>query len=70
MDAKINAFNHDRHEKRMLFSSSSRAVWFENPSSEEHFKAAPYSVDAIGYNLEKIGWNVAWAGWNTTKSLF
>ena len=54
---------------KVFFSSSSRAEWFENPSSEEHFKAAPYSVDAIGYNLEKIGWNVAWAGWNTTKNL-
>ena len=55
---------------RVLFSSSSRAEWFENPSAAEHFKAAPYSVDAIGYNLEKLGWSVAWAGWPTTKSVF
>jgi hypothetical protein len=56
--------------KRILFASSSRAEWFENPSAAEHFKAAPYSVDAIGYNLEKLGWSVAWAGWRTTRSIF
>ena len=58
------------NSKRILFASSSRAEWFENPSAAEHFKAAPYSVDAIGYNLEKLGWSVAWAGWPTTKSVF
>lgn len=54
--------------KRILYVSSTRRPWFESQSSEEHFRNAPYSIDAIGYNLEKLGWTVAWCGWKTSKS--
>ena len=54
--------------KRILYVSSTRRPWFESQSSEEHFRNAPYSIDAIGYNLEKLGWIVAWCGWKTSKS--
>lgn len=54
--------------KRILYASSSRADWFENPCALEHWKAAPYSIDAIGCHLEKRGWTVGWAGWPTTRS--
>jgi glycosyltransferase involved in cell wall biosynthesis len=54
--------------KRILYVSSTRRPWFESQSSEEHFKNAPYSIDAIGYNLEKLGWTVGWCGWKTSKS--
>jgi len=55
--------------KRILYVSSTRRPWFESQSSEEHFRNAPYSIDAIGYNLEKLGWTVGWCGWKTSKSL-
>lgn len=55
--------------KRILYVSSTRRPWFESQSCEEHFKNAPYSIDAIGYNLEKSGWAVGWCGWKTSKSL-
>lgn len=55
--------------KRILYVSSTRRPWFESQSSEEHFRNAPYSIDAIGYNLEKLGWIVGWCGWKTSKSL-
>lgn len=54
--------------KRILYVSSTRRPWFESQSSEEHFRNAPYSIDAIGYNLEKLGRTVAWCGWKTSKS--
>ena len=54
--------------KRILYVSSTRRPWFESQSCEEHFRNAPYSIDAIGYNLEKLGWIVAWCGWKTSKS--
>lgn len=54
--------------KRILYVSSTRRPWFESQSSEEHFRNAPYSIDAIGYNLEKLGWTVGWCGWKTSKS--
>ena len=54
--------------KRILYVSSTRRPWFESQSSDEHFKNAPYSIDAIGYNLEKLGWSVGWCGWKTSKS--
>lgn len=54
--------------KRVLYTSSSRADWFDDPCASAHWKAAPYSVDAIGYHLEKRGWSVGWAGWKTTRS--
>jgi glycosyltransferase involved in cell wall biosynthesis len=55
--------------KRILYVSSTRRPWFESQSSEEHFRNAPYSIDAIGYNLEELGWTVGWGGWKTSKSL-
>lgn len=54
--------------KRILYVSSTRRPWFESQSSAEHFRNAPYSIDAIGYNLEKLGWTVGWCGWKTSKS--
>ncbi|MBR2921253.1 MAG: glycosyltransferase family 4 protein [Kiritimatiellae bacterium] len=54
--------------KRILYVSSTRRPWFESQSSAEHFRNAPYSIDAIGYNLEKLGWAVGWCGWKTSKS--
>ena len=56
-------------QKRILYVSSSRSPWVESQSCEEHFKNAPYSIDAIGYNLEKLGWTVGWCGWKISKSL-
>lgn len=56
--------------KRIFFVSSTRSEWFDNQDPEEHVKAAPYSVDAIGYNLHRLGWTVAWAGWTTTRNPF
>lgn len=55
--------------KRILYVSSTRRPWFESQSCDEHFRNAPYSIDAIGYNLEKSGWTVGWCGWKTSKSL-
>lgn len=54
----------------ILYVSSSRSAWFESPDAAEHFRSAPYSIDAIGYNLEKLGWKVCWAGWKTTHNPF
>jgi hypothetical protein len=54
--------------KRILYASSTRADWFENPDASTHWENAPYSIDAIGYHLEKRGWTVGWAGWKTTRS--
>lgn len=54
--------------KRILYVSSSRAPWFESQDAAEHFRCAPYSVDAIGYNLEKLGWTVGWCGWKTSHN--
>ena len=54
--------------KRILYVSSTRRPWFESQSGEEHFRNAPYSIDAIGYNLEELGWTVGWCGWKTSKS--
>lgn len=56
--------------KRIFFVSSTRSTWFESQDADEHLKAAPYSVDAIGYNLAKRGWAVAWAGWPTSRNVF
>ena len=56
--------------KRILFVSSTRSAWFESQDAEEHFRAAPYSVDAIGYNLAQLGWTVGWAGFPTTRNPF
>lgn len=53
---------------RILYVSSRRSPWFESQDAEEHFRQAPYSIDAIAYNLKKRGWAVAWAGWKTAKS--
>ncbi len=48
--------------RRLLFVSSSTRAWAESQDSSEQFRAAPYSIDAIGYNLEKRGWTVGWVG--------
>ena len=53
---------------RILFLSSSRRPWSEDPDSAAHFTAAPYSIDAIGYNLEKRGWTVGWVGWKSGRN--
>ena len=50
------------NRRRLLFVSSSPRAWAESQDSAEHFRAAPYSIDAIGYNLEKRGWTVGWVG--------
>lgn len=34
-------------QKRILYVSSSRSPWVESQSCEEHFRNAPYSIDAI-----------------------
>lgn len=54
---------------RILFVSSTRFPWFESADALEHFKNAPYSIDAIGYNLSLMGHKVAWAGWKRARSL-
>ena len=56
---------------RILYVSSSHSPWYaKGTAAEEHFKCAPYSIDAIGYNLEKLGWTVAWLGWKNTANPF
>ena len=56
---------------RLLYVSSSHSPWYaRGTGAEEHFKYAPYSIDAIGYNLEKRGWTVAWLGWKNTATPF
>ena len=54
--------------RRLLFVSSSPRAWAESQDSYEHFRAAPYSIDAIGYNLEKRGWMIGWAGLKGTRN--
>ena len=54
--------------RRILFLSSTRFPWFERQDASEHFREAPYSIDAIGYNLEKRGWTVGWCGWKGGKN--
>ena len=41
---------------KILFVTSKVFDWYESQDATEHFKNAPYSIDAIGYNLEKLGW--------------
>lgn len=54
---------------RILYVSSSHSPWYaKGTGAAEHFKKAPYSIDAIGYNLEKRGWAVAWLGWRDTAN--
>lgn len=54
--------------KRILFLSSERRPWFESQDAEEHFRNAPYSINAIGFNLQRRGWTVGWAGWKTSRN--
>ena len=56
--------------RRILFLSSTRHPWFASQSAAEHFRNAPYSIDAIGYNLEKRGWTVGWCGWKAGRDPF
>lgn len=56
--------------KRLLYVSSTRSDWFEDPDPEAHLKAAPYSIDAIGCHLARRGWTVGWAGMPTTRNIF
>lgn len=56
--------------KRILYVSSSRAPWFESQDTFEHYRNAPYSIEAIGYNLERLGWSVGWMGFKSTVSPF
>ena len=55
---------------RILYISSSTSPLFEDQAATDHFKAAPYSIHAIGYNLEKRGWTVGWMGRKSSKSIF
>jgi glycosyltransferase involved in cell wall biosynthesis len=55
--------------KRILFVSSTRRLSFESQDAFEHFKDAPYSIDAIGYNLSLKGWAVGWCGWNSSFNI-
>lgn len=55
---------------RILYVTSKAQPWFESQDAAEHFRNAPYSIDAIGYNLEKMGWSVGWMGRKTAVSLF
>lgn len=55
---------------RILYVSSTRNAWFESQDAEEHFKSAPYSIDAIGYNLSRRGWAVGWCGWKSSRNPF
>jgi len=54
---------------RILYITSKLQPWFESQDAAEHFRHAPYSIDAIGYNLEKIGWSVGWMGRKTATSV-
>ena len=54
--------------KRILYVTSKVWDWFESQDAAEHFRHAPYSIDAIGYNLEKRGWTVGWMGRATAMS--
>lgn len=56
--------------KRILYVSSTRKSFFESQDPLEHFKNAPYSIDAIGYNLHLKGWAVGWAGWKSSRNPF
>lgn len=56
--------------KRILYVTSKVFPWFESQDATEHFRHAPYSIDAIGYNLEKLGWTVGWMGRATALSPF
>ena len=57
--------------RRILYVSSSHSPWYaKGTGAKEHFRCAPYSIDAIGYNLEKRGWAVAWLGWKDTANPF
>ena len=56
--------------KRILFVTSKVFDWYESQDAAEHFKNAPYSIDAIGYNLEKLGWQTGWMGRKTARSPF
>ncbi|MBO5643266.1 MAG: glycosyltransferase family 4 protein [Kiritimatiellae bacterium] len=56
--------------KRVLYVSSTRRKSFESQNSLEHFKDAPYSIDAIGYNLHLRGWSVGWCGWKSSRNPF
>lgn len=56
--------------KRILYVSSTRRPSFESQDAAEHFRDAPYSIDAIGYNLSLNGWTVGWCGWRTSRSFF
>lgn len=53
---------------KLLYVTSKRFPWWKSQDSAEHFRQAPYSIDAIGYNLEKLGWAVGWMGWEDAKS--
>jgi len=53
---------------RILYVTSKQTPWFESQDVAEHFREAPYSIDAIGYNLEKLGWTVGWMGLKSAKS--
>ena len=56
--------------KRILYVTSKVFPWFESQDASEHFRHAPYSIDAIGYNLEKLGWTVGWMGRKSARSIF
>lgn len=57
--------------KKILYVSSSRWPWYrKGTSAEDHFAAAPYSIDAIGYHLQRRGWDVAWLGAHETRNPF
>lgn len=57
------------YPRRILFLSSTRFPWFESQDAAEHFRKAPYSINAIGYNLAQRGWVVAWSGWHSGRNL-
>jgi len=59
-----------RRVMRILYVTSKPQSWFESQDAAEHFRHAPYSIDAIGYNLAKLGWTVGWMGRKTAMSLF
>ena len=60
---------HSASPRRVLFLSSTRFPWFESQKATEHFREAPYSINAIGYHLAQRGWAVAWAGWKSGRHL-